>query len=202
MPASPTCRACSRGVSSIGVCATCPRRSARRPTTRRSSRRRTRGRCRASIARWRIRTSASGWRDSFEQSGARATPSGIGVMMLLSAALCGLATFMFVPWRFAPIAAVVLGGFLPIGWLRHRRTVRTKKFEEGTVSRGARPVVARHPRRPRVPDRDGHDRRRGRGFRSGPSSRRRSISRTSACRCATRWGSSRSACRSWTSGSS
>ena len=65
-----------------------------------------------------------------EQSGARTTPSGIGVMMLLVAAGSAFAASVLVPIRFAPLAAGALGAAMPIGWLVHRRTVRLKRFEE------------------------------------------------------------------------
>jgi tight adherence protein B len=65
-----------------------------------------------------------------EQSGARTTPSGIGVMMLLVAAGSAFAASVLVPLRFAPLAAGALGAAMPIGWLVHRRTVRLKRFEE------------------------------------------------------------------------
>jgi hypothetical protein len=42
-----------------------------------------------------------------EQSGVRTTPSAIGLMCLICAAICGVITFMFVPQRFAPLAACV-----------------------------------------------------------------------------------------------
>jgi tight adherence protein B len=65
-----------------------------------------------------------------EQSGVRTTPSAIGVICLVSAASCGLMTFLFVPQRFAPLAAVCLGAFMPFGWLLHKRSSRLKRFEE------------------------------------------------------------------------
>jgi tight adherence protein B len=38
--------------------------------------------------------------------------------------------FLFVPQRFAPLAAACLGGFMPFAWLLHKRSSRLKKFEE------------------------------------------------------------------------
>jgi tight adherence protein B len=64
-----------------------------------------------------------------DQSGTRTTPSAIMVMTLVvgvAAAFAG--TFAHVP--FAPIVAGAIGALLPIGWLRHRRSSRLKKFEE------------------------------------------------------------------------
>jgi tight adherence protein B len=65
-----------------------------------------------------------------EQSGVRTTPSAMALICIVSAACCGLITFLFVPQRFAPLAAACLGGFMPFGWLLHKRTARMKKFEE------------------------------------------------------------------------
>jgi tight adherence protein B len=76
-------------------------------------------------------TRVGGWMSRLiEQSGTRTTPSGIVVMMLLAAVGIGFATSIFVHVQFAPLVAAVLGGLLPLGWLRHRRTVRMKRFEE------------------------------------------------------------------------
>jgi tight adherence protein B len=64
------------------------------------------------------------------QSGTRMTPGGVIVICLLLAMVAALLTAMFVPWApVIPIAALV-AGFIPIGVLRYRRTVRLKKFEE------------------------------------------------------------------------
>ena len=64
------------------------------------------------------------------QSGVRTTPGAILLFSLLSAILCGLLALIFVRYSYiAPIAAVV-GAVLPFGWLRHRRTVRLRQFEE------------------------------------------------------------------------
>jgi tight adherence protein B len=65
-----------------------------------------------------------------EQSGVRTTPSALGLISLVAAAFAGLVTFLFVPQRFAPLAAAALGGLTPWLWLLHRRTVRLKRFEE------------------------------------------------------------------------
>jgi tight adherence protein B len=65
-----------------------------------------------------------------EQSGVRTTPSAIGLMCIICAASCGVITFMFVPQRFAPLAAACFGAFLPFGFLLNRRSVRLKRFEE------------------------------------------------------------------------
>jgi tight adherence protein B len=65
-----------------------------------------------------------------EQSGIRTTPSAMGLISLISAASAGLIVFLFVPNRFAPLAAACLGGFMPFAWLLHKRSSRLKKFEE------------------------------------------------------------------------
>jgi tight adherence protein B len=65
-----------------------------------------------------------------EQSGVRTTPSALALICIVSAATVGLLTFLFVPLRFAPLAAACFGGFMPVAWLLHRRSARLKKFEE------------------------------------------------------------------------
>jgi tight adherence protein B len=65
-----------------------------------------------------------------EQAGVRTTPSGLGLISLLTAALAGVMTFLFLPQRYAPLVAAVLGGLTPLFFLLHRRSVRLKKFEE------------------------------------------------------------------------
>jgi tight adherence protein B len=67
-----------------------------------------------------------------EQSGTRTTPSGIGLIMLVLAAALAFVTsaFVHVPVPFVPLGAGVLGALMPLGWLKHRRTVRLKRFEE------------------------------------------------------------------------
>jgi tight adherence protein B len=76
-------------------------------------------------------TRVGGWLSRLiEQSGTRTTPSGIGVMMVLAAVGIGFATSIFVHVAFAPQVAAVLGAMMPLGWLKHRRTVRMKRFEE------------------------------------------------------------------------
>ena len=76
-------------------------------------------------------TRVGGWLSKLiEQSGTRTTPSGVVVMMLAAAIGIGFATSVFVHMQYAPTVAAVLGGLMPLGWLRHRRTVRMKRFEE------------------------------------------------------------------------
>jgi tight adherence protein B len=54
----------------------------------------------------------------------------MGLIGIMTAAGAGLITFLFVPVRFAPLAAACLGGLSPFAFLMHRRTVRLKRFEE------------------------------------------------------------------------
>jgi tight adherence protein B len=64
------------------------------------------------------------------QSGVRTTPGAVLLFSVLSAILCGLLAVTFIRYSYvAPIAAVA-GTFVPAGWLRRRRTVRLRRFEE------------------------------------------------------------------------
>jgi tight adherence protein B len=65
-----------------------------------------------------------------EQSGTRTTPSAIGVMMLVAAALGAFAAAMLVHVSYAAHVGGAVGAAIPILWLVHRRTVRMKRFEE------------------------------------------------------------------------
>ena len=65
-----------------------------------------------------------------EQSGVRTTPSALALISLVVAAGAGFITFLFVPQRFAPLAAAAAGGAIPILWVMHRRSARMKRFEE------------------------------------------------------------------------
>jgi tight adherence protein B len=65
-----------------------------------------------------------------EQSGVRTTPSALGLISLVTAAIAGFLTFMFVPQRFAPLVAAVVGGLIPILWIMQRRGARMRRFEE------------------------------------------------------------------------
>jgi tight adherence protein B len=65
-----------------------------------------------------------------EQSGVRTTPSALGLISLVIAASAGFITFLFVPQRFAPLAAAALGGMTPLFFLMNRRSARLKRFEE------------------------------------------------------------------------
>jgi tight adherence protein B len=65
-----------------------------------------------------------------EQSGVRTTPSAVALISIVAAAGAGLVTFLFVPQRFAPLAAAAFAGFAPFAWLLHKRSQRLKRFEE------------------------------------------------------------------------
>jgi tight adherence protein B len=65
-----------------------------------------------------------------EQSGVQTTPGAVLLFSLGAASIAGLAALLFVPFLLAvPIAALV-AGFVPFGWLRWKRGVRLRKFEE------------------------------------------------------------------------
>jgi len=65
-----------------------------------------------------------------EQSGTRTTPGAVLLISALAAVLCGLISLMFVRMTWvAPIAALAAAA-APFAWLRRRRTVRLRKFEE------------------------------------------------------------------------
>jgi tight adherence protein B len=66
-----------------------------------------------------------------EQSGVRTTGGAVIVFSIAAAVGIGLLTAVFVPqFVAAPIAAGLLGAFLPFGWLKHKRKQRLKRFEE------------------------------------------------------------------------
>jgi len=52
------------------------------------------------------------------------------VFSLAIAGGCSLVTAFFVHQPAAILAAAAVGGFAPLGWLKHRRTSRLKRFEE------------------------------------------------------------------------
>jgi tight adherence protein B len=65
-----------------------------------------------------------------EQSGVKTTGGAVVMFSILSAAIIGLLTAMFVPQWFAAPLAAALGAFMPFAWLKHKRSRRLKKFEE------------------------------------------------------------------------
>jgi tight adherence protein B len=65
-----------------------------------------------------------------EQSGVQTTPGAMLLFSLGAASIAAFAALLFVPFLIAvPIAALV-AGFVPFGWLRWKRGVRMRKFEE------------------------------------------------------------------------
>jgi tight adherence protein B len=72
----------------------------------------------------------SGLARLIEQSGVRTTPSAIVLISLMAAVAGGLLVGLLTRhWVLAPVGAAV-AAFGPLGWLKHRRTVRFKRFEE------------------------------------------------------------------------
>ena len=65
-----------------------------------------------------------------EQSGVRTTGSAIMMFSIGMAAGIGLLAFIFVPQPLAAPLAAALGAFAPFAFLKHKRSVRMKKFEE------------------------------------------------------------------------
>jgi tight adherence protein B len=64
------------------------------------------------------------------QSGVATTGSAIVVSSIVMAVGLGLVTALFVSQPFAGPIVGVLGAFAPFAWLRRKRTVRLKRFEE------------------------------------------------------------------------
>jgi tight adherence protein B len=60
----------------------------------------------------------------------RTTGSAIVMFSIGMAVGLGLLTFLFVPQPLAAPVVALLGAFAPFGWLKHKRSVRLKKFEE------------------------------------------------------------------------
>ena len=72
----------------------------------------------------------SGLSRLIEQSGVQTTPSGLMLVTLVSAAVVGLVTAVFVSQRYAAPIAACIGALLPIGYVMNRRTRRLNRFEE------------------------------------------------------------------------
>jgi tight adherence protein B len=76
------------------------------------------------------KTRAGSWLAKLiEQSGVRTTPSHMIVATLISAALLGFAASL-TQLPFSALVGGLVGAVIPIGWLRHCRSSRLKKFEE------------------------------------------------------------------------
>lgn len=65
-----------------------------------------------------------------EQSGVQTSAGTIAAIGLGLATCLGLLTYMFVPLWFAAVGAGAVGLLMPIIWLRYKRGVRMKRFEE------------------------------------------------------------------------
>jgi tight adherence protein B len=65
-----------------------------------------------------------------EQAGVRTTPSAVMLMTVGSALVAGILCSLFVAQPLAWVLAALFGAVLPIGWLRHKRSVRLRRFEE------------------------------------------------------------------------
>jgi tight adherence protein B len=77
-----------------------------------------------------LRGSGSSLSALVEQSGVATTPSTIIVAMIVTAVASGLMAAVFVRYPASWLVAALAGGFLPIGFLMRRRSVRLKRFEE------------------------------------------------------------------------
>src|SRR5207245_3442639 len=65
-----------------------------------------------------------------EQSGMRTTPSTIITMMIIFGAAGAFITSIFIRLPFAAFGGALLGLFLPIGYLKHKKSRRLRRFEE------------------------------------------------------------------------
>ena len=65
-----------------------------------------------------------------EQSGVQTTPSGLMLVTLVSAAVVGLLTSLFVQRSYAAPIAACIGATLPIAYVMNRRSRRLYRFEE------------------------------------------------------------------------
>jgi tight adherence protein B len=72
----------------------------------------------------------SGLSKLIEQSGVQTTPSAIMLATVVAGIVFALVCAMFVKQPMFWIVAGVAGAFLPIGWLKHKRSSRMKRFEE------------------------------------------------------------------------
>jgi tight adherence protein B len=73
---------------------------------------------------------AKGLTRLIEQSGVQITPSGLMLVTLISAAVVGFVTAVFVTRPYAAPLAACIGALLPIGFIMNRRTRRLNRFEE------------------------------------------------------------------------
>jgi tight adherence protein B len=76
-------------------------------------------------------TRAGSWlAQLIEQSGARVTPSAIIVASVTLAAVVGFLVAVSSRFRLLALPAALIAGALPFLWLKRRRSVRLKRFEE------------------------------------------------------------------------
>jgi tight adherence protein B len=135
-----------------------------------------------------------------QQSGSTVTPSSVIVYALISAIVAYLVIGAFVHFAILQFLLLPAGFSVPFLVLTRKRTLRLRKFEEmfpEALDLLSRAIRAGHAFQTAM-----GMARTNCGSRSDPSSRQRSISRTTACRCATRSTRWPSAYRSSTCGSS
>jgi len=65
-----------------------------------------------------------------EQSGVQTTPSAMMIATVAAAFVSGIICSIFVRHPLFWIVAALIGSVLPIGWLKHKRNARMKRFEE------------------------------------------------------------------------
>jgi tight adherence protein B len=65
-----------------------------------------------------------------EQSGVETTPSAVVILCLLLAIVMAVVGLVVAHRLVFALVAAVMGGVIPIAWLKHKRTARMKKFEE------------------------------------------------------------------------
>ncbi len=64
------------------------------------------------------------------QSGVPTTPGAVLALSMLAAMACALGALIFLRWSYVAPVAALIGAVMPFAWLRHKKTVRLKKFEE------------------------------------------------------------------------
>jgi tight adherence protein B len=65
-----------------------------------------------------------------EQSGVETTPSALVILCLLLGIVMAVVGLVVTHRLAFALVAAVMGGVIPIAWLKHKRTARMKKFEE------------------------------------------------------------------------
>ena len=72
----------------------------------------------------------SGLAKLIEQSGVTTTPSAIMLCCLLAGVVTGVIGLVFLHRVIFALVLSIIGGVVPILWLKHKRTARLKRFEE------------------------------------------------------------------------